>query len=153
MIAAFFHKIVEHYKHCTAKTKMWIFKSVMGFCVGEPVTQAYIFANFYAVSYWQTFLPKFFALIFLSLCLLCQFLPPLQNIVDQKSIVLGICKKCLYFVIFNPKFYLLFRLQEATILGDLTEVPVPTRFLFFLLGPAVSLQNLIHKRQLKIYAT
>jgi len=27
------------------------------------------------------------------------------------------------------------RLQEATILGDLTEVPVPTRFLFVLLGP------------------
>jgi hypothetical protein len=62
----------------------------------------------------------------------------LQNIVDKKSIVLGNCKKCLYFVILNPKFYLLIRLQEATILGDLTEVPVPTRFLFFLLGPAVS---------------
>ena len=29
------------------------------------------------------------------------------------------------------------RLQEATILGDLTEVPVPTRFLFVLLGPFV----------------
>eukprot|EP00092_Neocalanus_flemingeri_P011202 GFUD01012067.1.p1 GENE.GFUD01012067.1~~GFUD01012067.1.p1 ORF type:complete len:1158 (+),score=265.14 GFUD01012067.1:299-3772(+) len=27
------------------------------------------------------------------------------------------------------------RLQEATILGDLTEVPVPTRFMFVLLGP------------------
>ena len=32
----------------------------------------------------------------------------------------------------------IFRLQEATILGDLTEVPVPTRFLFVLLGPFVS---------------
>ncbi len=30
------------------------------------------------------------------------------------------------------------RLSEATILGDLTEVPVPTRFIFILLGPAVS---------------
>ena len=27
------------------------------------------------------------------------------------------------------------RLKEAVILGDLTEVPVPTRFLFVLLGP------------------
>lgn len=33
------------------------------------------------------------------------------------------------------------RLQEATILGDLTEVPVPTRFLFFLLGPLGGLQG------------
>ena len=31
------------------------------------------------------------------------------------------------------------RLQEATILGDLTEVDVPTRFLFVLLGPFVSI--------------
>jgi hypothetical protein len=30
------------------------------------------------------------------------------------------------------------RLSEASILGDLTEVPVPTRFIFILLGPAVS---------------
>lgn len=29
------------------------------------------------------------------------------------------------------------RLSEAVILGDLTEVPVPTRFIFILLGPAV----------------
>uniref|UniRef100_A0A1I8ASN9 Band_3_cyto domain-containing protein n=1 Tax=Steinernema glaseri TaxID=37863 RepID=A0A1I8ASN9_9BILA len=28
------------------------------------------------------------------------------------------------------------RLKNASILGDLTEVPVPTRFLFFLLGPS-----------------
>merc|ERR1719445_1476409 len=28
------------------------------------------------------------------------------------------------------------RLSEAAILGDLTEVPVPTRFIFILLGPA-----------------
>ena len=27
------------------------------------------------------------------------------------------------------------RLQKAELLGDLTEVPVPTRFLFLLLGP------------------
>lgn len=31
------------------------------------------------------------------------------------------------------------RLSHATFLGDLTEVPVPTRFLFILLGPTVSL--------------
>ena len=31
------------------------------------------------------------------------------------------------------------RLSEAIMLGDLTEVPVPTRFLFVLLGPCVSL--------------
>ena len=31
------------------------------------------------------------------------------------------------------------RLNEAVVLGDLTEVPVPTRFIFILLGPAVSL--------------
>ena len=30
------------------------------------------------------------------------------------------------------------RLSEAVILGDLTEVPVPTRFIFILLGPSVS---------------
>ncbi len=30
------------------------------------------------------------------------------------------------------------RLTEAVHLGDLTEVPVPTRFIFILLGPAVS---------------
>ena len=31
------------------------------------------------------------------------------------------------------------RLSNAFILGDLTEVPVPTRFIFILLGPVVSL--------------
>lgn len=30
------------------------------------------------------------------------------------------------------------RLNQGTFLGDLTEVPVPTRFLFILLGPTVS---------------
>ncbi len=29
------------------------------------------------------------------------------------------------------------RLSEAVFLGDLTEVPVPTRFIFILLGPSV----------------
>ena len=29
------------------------------------------------------------------------------------------------------------RLSESVMLGDLTEVPVPTRFLFILLGPPV----------------
>ncbi|XP_033608237.1 electrogenic sodium bicarbonate cotransporter 1 isoform X3 [Cryptotermes secundus] len=33
------------------------------------------------------------------------------------------------------------RLNHATFLGDLTEVPVPTRFLFILLGPAGGLAN------------
>jgi len=31
----------------------------------------------------------------------------------------------------------LVRLANASILGDLTEVPVPTRFVFVLLGPKV----------------
>ena len=35
------------------------------------------------------------------------------------------------------------RLNEAVVLGDLTEVPVPTRFIFILLGPAVSLLSII----------
>lgn len=30
------------------------------------------------------------------------------------------------------------RLSQATFMGDLTEVPVPTRFIFILLGPVVS---------------
>ncbi|XP_037958639.1 sodium bicarbonate cotransporter 3 isoform X2 [Teleopsis dalmanni] len=34
------------------------------------------------------------------------------------------------------------RLKEATIIGDLTEVPVPTRFIFVLLGPPGSQSNL-----------
>ena len=41
------------------------------------------------------------------------------------------------------------RLSEAIMLGDLTEVPVPTRFLFVLLGPCVRLLflfNLIFHR-------
>ena len=31
------------------------------------------------------------------------------------------------------------RLQDAAMLGDLTEVPVPTRFIFILLGPGVNI--------------
>lgn len=34
------------------------------------------------------------------------------------------------------------RLNHANFLGDLTEVPVPTRFLFILLGPAVSILSI-----------
>jgi sodium bicarbonate transporter 10 len=30
------------------------------------------------------------------------------------------------------------RLVQPVVLGDLTEVPVPTRFIFILLGPVVS---------------
>ena len=40
------------------------------------------------------------------------------------------------------------RLQESVMLGDLTEVPVPTRFIFILLGPGVSQYlgcNILHK--------
>ena len=29
------------------------------------------------------------------------------------------------------------RLQKGVILGDLTEVPIPTRFLFIMMGPAI----------------
>ena len=32
------------------------------------------------------------------------------------------------------------RLTNAFVLGDLTEVPVPTRFIFILLGPVVSIR-------------
>lgn len=42
------------------------------------------------------------------------------------------------------------RLSEAVILGDLTEVPVPTRFIFILLGPAVSAMNLLFLDTLKV---
>jgi len=31
--------------------------------------------------------------------------------------------------------YTFIRLQKATLFGDITEVPVPTRFMFILLGP------------------
>ena len=30
------------------------------------------------------------------------------------------------------------RLQKGVILGDLTEIPIPTRFLFIMMGPAIS---------------
>lgn len=43
------------------------------------------------------------------------------------------------------------RLSQATFLGDLTEVPVPTRFLFVLLGPLVSITKT--KRTLLIIMT
>ena len=35
----------------------------------------------------------------------------------------------------NHQIVAFVRLQKATILGDITEVPVPTRFIFLLLGP------------------
>lgn len=35
------------------------------------------------------------------------------------------------------------RLNSAVILGDLTEVPVPTRFLFVLLGPPTGTSGII----------
>jgi hypothetical protein len=33
------------------------------------------------------------------------------------------------------------RLKHASCLGDLTDVPLPTRFIFFLLGPNTSTKN------------
>jgi len=33
------------------------------------------------------------------------------------------------------------RLNQGTFLGDITEVPVPTRFLFILFGPTVSVST------------
>ena len=30
------------------------------------------------------------------------------------------------------------RLQKGVILGDLTEIPIPTKFLFIMMGPAIS---------------
>ena len=33
------------------------------------------------------------------------------------------------------------RLSKAVLLGELTEVPVPTRFVFVLLGPKTTHQN------------
>ena len=43
------------------------------------------------------------------------------------------------------------RLQEASMLGDLTEVPVPTRFIFILLGPGVSYEHLFISRTNKMH--
>ena len=39
------------------------------------------------------------------------------------------------------------RLNTASLMGDLTEVPVPTRFIFLLLGPVVSAaRECLHSR-------
>jgi hypothetical protein len=35
----------------------------------------------------------------------------------------------------NFQFIAFIRLKKSVLLGDLTEVPVPTRFIFILLGP------------------
>ena len=50
----------------------------------------------------------------------------------------------------EKSFSAFIRLQEAAILGDLTEVPVPTRFLFIMLGPCVSKPSIKYKNQTKI---
>ena len=42
------------------------------------------------------------------------------------------------------------RLSQAAILGDLTEVPVPTRFIFVLLGPTV--RNKIYTEKNSIWS-
>ena len=36
------------------------------------------------------------------------------------------------------------RLSNAFVLGDLTEVPVPTRFIFILLGPVVRCRSVFY---------
>ena len=50
----------------------------------------------------------------------------------------------------EKSFSAFIRLQEAAILGDLTEVPVPTRFLFIMLGPCVSKPSIKYKNRTKI---
>lgn len=37
----------------------------------------------------------------------------------------------------------LVRLCEARIIGDMSEVPIPTRFLFFLLGPTGTMTKMV----------
>ena len=44
----------------------------------------------------------------------------------------------------NHQIVAFVRLSKATILGDITEVPVPTRFVFILLGPMGN-QNKFHE--------
>lgn len=43
------------------------------------------------------------------------------------------------------------RLRKAVFFADLTEVPVPTRFLFFLLGPTVSIFSIMSFYYVSIY--
>lgn len=45
----------------------------------------------------------------------------------------------------NVPFSVFIRLNKGVYLGDLTEVPLPTRFIFILLGPAVSLDPIFHQ--------
>ena len=54
----------------------------------------------------------------------------------------------------DKSFSAFIRLSDASFLGDLTEVPLPTRFLFILLGPQVitirrSLQSGVNFRNTK----
>ena len=42
-------------------------------------------------------------------------------------------------------FSVFIRLNKGVYLGVLTEVPLPTRFIFILLGPAVSLDSIFPK--------
>lgn len=39
------------------------------------------------------------------------------------------------------QFSIFIRLSKSVVLGDLTEVPVPTKFIFILLGPKGNLQR------------
>jgi hypothetical protein len=49
-------------------------------------------------------------------------------------------------------FLAFIRLEEASFLGDLTEVPIPTRFLFVLLGPQVCSVLFVVYRRTSLYA-
>ena len=44
----------------------------------------------------------------------------------------------------NHQIVAFVRLSQSTVLGDITEVPVPTRFIFMLLGPFGN-QNKLHE--------
>jgi sodium bicarbonate transporter 10 len=60
------------------------------------------------------------------------FMKKLPKGVEATNILVG------DLAVLDKPISVLIRLNEAVPLGDLTEVPVPTRFIFVLLGPAVS---------------
>ena len=45
----------------------------------------------------------------------------------------------------DAPFSVFIRLNKGVYLGDLNEVPLPTRFIFILLGPVVSLDSIFPK--------
>ena len=50
----------------------------------------------------------------------------------------------------DAPFSVFIRLNKGVYLGDLTEVPLPTRFIFILLGPAVSLDSIYYTKHKKL---